>query len=693
MKRFANLIKQITLGKLLVSLSAVSLVFAFLLVFVLSGYVRERAVHDLAREDARQASGLVFQSLYSAMRKGWNKDEIKDAIDRLNSAMPEGLVVRVYRGAVVEKQFGAMAGEHEQIAQDTDLQMALQNGQDVTLFPSSGSIRYLYPVRATKECLACHTQSYEGAVHGVIDITYPVHKIKVSLDYVLNSIVGYTFLVLGLVFIALYVKLRYLVATPISDLVNVIQRITQDMNLSHRVEGGQWIVELRRLSEYFNRLMSTVEDYNYRLQELSVRDPLTGLYNRRKFEEFLDYEIIRAERHGHAFSIIMADLDDFKFINDTYGHPVGDMALKKLALLLEGCLRKGDVMARLGGDEFAVILPETAMESGLQVAHKLHHTLGNSNLELPVGKVSLAASFSVVNYPLDGKTKAELLTAMDVVLYKAKSRGKNQVLGAGASDENSEMSIFRQADFLRRALSEDRVEAFFQPIVDVYSGETVAFESLARIREGDVWFSAGQFIETAESLGMSKELDVRVFEKALDRLAVLKDTHPQAKMFFNLSARTFNNVAWMRSIPQLAAERGIACNKLVLEITEREALPNMTQVKEVIDELRKQRVAFALDDFGSGFSSFLYLKYLSVDYVKIEGSFVRQIARDERDRVMVHHIHMVAKAFGLKTVAEFVEDAETAEILGTMGVDFAQGYYYGKPMQEIAAPAQPALTV
>lgn len=683
MSEILGFVKRVTLGRLLVLLSVFSIVLAFVLILVLSGIVRNRAIHDLARDDARQTSKLVFQSLYSAMRKGWNKGEIKEVIERLNQSMP-GLLINVYRGEVVERQFGAMPGERATIAADPDLQYALHEGQDVLLVPPGGkSIRYLYPVQAQVECLVCHTESHVGAVHGVIDITYPIDNLKVSFGYVINTIVGYTLFIMVLVFAILYFKLRQLVVLPIASLVDLMQRITQDMNFSHRISDKHWIAELHHLSDYFNRLLSTVQEYNTKLQELSVRDPLTGLYNRRKFEEFLDYEINRAERHQRPFSVIMVDLDNFKFVNDTYGHPIGDLVLKELTALLTSNLRRGDVLARLGGDEFALILPETAADKGFQVAGKLHQALGDREFELAVGKIRVTASFSMVSYPDDGKTKETIYAAMDVVLYKAKRHGKNQVMTAESDEDRSMMEVFRHGDFLRLALREDRVEAFMQPIVDVRTGAVVAFESLARIRDGDKVIPAGEFIEVAEELGMARELDRVVFNKALSHLGKIVVENPGIKMFFNLSARSFSDIEWVRAIPGLARQYGAACENIVLEITEREALPHLNQVKEVIDELRQSKIEFALDDFGSGFSSFLYLKYLAVDYVKIEGSFVRQIALDGRDRIMVQHIHQMAKEFGLKTVAEFVEDEETAKILVEIGVDFAQGYYYGRP----AAPA------
>ncbi len=689
MGEFLRVIKRITLARLLVLLSVFSIVVAAILIFTLSSVVRNRAVHDLARDEARQTSRLVFQSLYSAMRKGWNKDEIREVIGRLNSSMP-GLVIRVYRGEAVESQFGEMPGEHAAIAAEPQLANSLRDGEDRLIFPEGGkSIRYLYPVLASEECMVCHTQSRVGAVHGVVDITYPIENIKVSFIYVINSIVGYTLLILLLVFAILYFKLRSLVVIPIADMVGVMKKITHEMDFSHRVGNHHWVSELHQLSDYFNRLLGTVQEYNNRLQELSTRDPLTGLYNRRKFEEFLDYEISRAERHNRPFSVVMVDLDNFKFINDTYGHPVGDMVIKELAAMLASDLRRGDVLARMGGDEFVLILPETVSAMGLQVANKLHQSVSRQEIELPVGKVRVTASFSMVSYPENGKTREAIYAAMDVVLYKAKKHGKNQVMTAESAQDSSMREIFRRGDFLRHALREDRVESFLQPIVDLRTGAVVAFESLARIRDGESVITAAEFIDVADELGMVKELDRTVFHKALSHLQKLALTHPEAKIFCNFSARSFNDLEWMRSIPRIVEEHGLTCNKIVLEILEREALPHLNQVKEMIDELRQSQISFALDDFGSGFSSFLYLKYLAVDYVKIEGDFVRQMALDDRDRVMVKHIHQMANEFGLKTVAEFVEDRQTAEMLAQIGVDYAQGYFYGHPAVPAIIPYHP----
>jgi signal transduction histidine kinase len=209
LSKILKYLKQLTLGRLLVLLSLFTLAIALILIFFLSGFVRDRAVHQLARDDAQQTSKLVFQSLYSAMRKGWNKKEITEIIGRLNENFPD-LKINIYRGEIVAHQFGEMSGEHAIIANDADLHLALDSGQSELLFPNKDSIRYLYPVVAKQECLVCHTQSHVGAVHGVIDITYPIQTLKVSFSEVINTIVAYTLVVMVVIFSILYLQLRYL---------------------------------------------------------------------------------------------------------------------------------------------------------------------------------------------------------------------------------------------------------------------------------------------------------------------------------------------------------------------------------------------------------------------------------------------------------------------------------------------------
>jgi diguanylate cyclase (GGDEF)-like protein len=666
---------RISITKVVFLLSLIGTVLAFAVVLLISAQVREKSVRDLARDEAHQTSTLVFETLYAAMRKGWSKEEIGEVITRLQLALPD-LTVRVVRGPVVSGQFGEMNDDSAAIAADPLLRQVLASGEEI-LVPGQTGIRYLYPVKARDECLVCHTDAKRGDINGVIDIIYPIHALKVSLDYVLNTVLAYFFAILLLLSVALYWKLKLFVARPITKMVALMQEIIHHTDLSRRVESNGIISEVADLSEYFNKLLHTVEDYQNRLEDLSVRDPLTRLYNRRKFDEFLDHEIERTKRHRGSFCVAQIDLDDFKNINDTFGHPIGDLVLKELASVLLHEIRRTDVVARVGADEFAVLLPETTIETGMMVAEKLRQTVAALALGLPVGGVRITASVGLVSYPENADSAPRLAIASDVAIYKAKRLGKNQVAVIGESDDTTSV-IFSQGEMVRSALAEGRLVPFFQPIVSVADGTIAAFEVLARVVDGDKAICANDFIEAAEELGLAGEIDDAVFDGAVAALAS-GALGRDAKVFVNLSAKSLTNRDRMMAIPKRLTDAGIAPGRIVLEITEREALPHFGDVVTVVNELRAQGLAFALDDFGSGFSSFLYLKYITVDYVKIEGSFIRQVVTDERDRIMVEHIHSMARRFGMITIAEFVEDEDTLDLLREMGINLCQGYHVGMP--------------
>jgi diguanylate cyclase (GGDEF)-like protein len=667
-------LRSLSLGQVVLILSATFLALAIVTILVISSFIQKRAVSDLAQEDARLTSQLVFESLYAAMRKGWSKSEISSIIARLNEIDPD-MEIRVYRGAVVNRQFGEIAGERAARESDELLQAAL-TGEEI-LLPNSEKIRFIFPVRAEQECLQCHTQARVGDINGAIDIVYPIKNLKVSLSFITNVVIGYFIAVLVLLFLVLYLMLRFMVERPVRRLTELIIEITQKTDLTRRVEHTGWISEVRHLSTHFNRLLSSLQTYNQQLEDLSVRDPLTNLYNRRRFERFLAAEVQRGDRHGHKFCLIMLDLDNFKHVNDTFGHPIGDLILRKIAMLLKSQLRKTDILARMGGDEFAIILPDTDQAQGLRAAGKLHQAINETTLELPVGNTRVLASFGLVAFPENGTDADALFTGMDVAMYKAKRLGKNRVMTFDNRDQQVMMEVFSKGEFVRKAIDENRVVPYLQPIVRVETGQLFAYEALARIMDENGVTEATGFIDTAEEVGLAEAIDRRI----IDEIMRIKSNAGMAgiKIFCNLSSRSFGDVERMREIVDQMQTLQIPLDEIVFEITEREALPHLSDLRNLTEELRAKGVAFALDDFGSGFSSFLYLKFLKVDYVKIEGSFIRQLALDPKDRIMVDHINRMAQEFQIQTIAEYVEDAEVQEILKQMGVDYAQGYYHGRP--------------
>ena len=506
------LIPSMSIGQIVLLLSTAVTIFAIVIVMNLSNIVQNRAISDLAREEARQTSQLIFQSLYSAMKKGWTKEEIQETIDRLDNSLPD-LSINVYRGKIVTNQFGYLRGQAQKIQKDENISGVFTDGNE-RLIADSNNIRFLYPLKAEEECLVCHTQAKVGDINGVIDINYPIKNLKISLQFVTNSVIVYFIIIILIIFALLYIQLRLLVAKPITSMTQLMSDIVYNTDLSKRINTeDSRIKEVSHLSRYFNKLLHTVQDYHNQLQEFAVKDPLSGLYNRRKFDEFLNHEINRAQRSKKPFSVIILDLDNFKHINDIHGHPVGDLALKEIASILDKQSRRTDIVARLGADEFAILLPETEADAGFEVAEKIREQLETTSLNLPAGRTKVLASFGLVSYPENGDTPDAINISMDVAMYKAKRLGKNRVATIDDDDSKEARRSITRAQFLQDALDEDRIEPFFQPIINPATGELYAYEALARIRTHDAVITAGDFIEYAEEFGMAQQIDERIFKK------------------------------------------------------------------------------------------------------------------------------------------------------------------------------------
>lgn len=430
-------------------------------------------------------------------------------------------------------------------------------------------------------------------------------------------------------------------------------------------------------SKALSRTLSELEYY-------SSHDPLTGLYNRRYFNDMLEYEVGRSERHGHEFSILMLDLDDFKDINDTYGHPCGDTALIGVADSLRAVVRKGDLATRLGGDEFAIILTETSREGGMIVAEKLRTELREAVFSAPNEKTfHLTTSIGIVTYPQDAQNLSDLMTGVDIGLYRAKKLGKDTVCSIDQVETKiHENRVIRdQAESLRNALSEGRIVPFFQPIIDCKTGKPFAYETLARLKQADgTTISAGAFIDTIEKYGLGRELDRIIIGQGLQAMKEkIERDAPDLKLFINLSAQEIQGRGILGYAEQMCQDIGIPPKNVVFELLERDAVGDMTHMRKFLTDLRKKGFSFALDDFGSGYNSFHYLRELHFDFVKLDGSFVRNVLNSKIDHALVSNLSRLCQDLDILMVAEYVESQEIMEAIQAMGVDYAQGYHLGLP--------------
>lgn len=430
-------------------------------------------------------------------------------------------------------------------------------------------------------------------------------------------------------------------------------------------------------SKALNRTLSELEYY-------SAHDPLTGLYNRRQFNDIMRYETARSERHRHEFSVLMLDLDDFKDVNDTYGHPCGDIVLKQVAEIAREAMRKGDVISRIGGDEFAVVLPETGRDGAVVAAETLRGRLRDTAFADPQGRnFYITTSVGVVTYPGDAQSIDDLMAGVDVGLYRAKQLGKDNVctLDAAGKQLQASRQTRDHAEKLRTALKEGRIVPYFQPILDCRSGQVVAYETLARLLQpnGET-LSAGAFIATIERYGLGRDLDRAVIRQALAAMqARLAAGGEPVRLFINLSAQEIQGRGVLGFAEEVCAELGLPPSAIVFEILERDAIGDMTHMRSFLSALRERGFLFALDDFGSGYNSFHYLRELRFDYVKIDGAFVRNILTSKIDQALVRNLSRLCQDLGIRAVAEFVESAELWEALRAMGIDYGQGYHLGMP--------------
>lgn len=448
------------------------------------------------------------------------------------------------------------------------------------------------------------------------------------------------------------------------------------------------------------RDVSREQQYMDQISWNARHDTLTGLENRGEFERRLQKTLTQGLHQVKPYALLYIDLDQFKLINETSGHAAGDEVLCEVSRMLQANLRETDCLARMGGDEFAVLLENCPPSNVASIAEKLR--LAAQQLQTTWGEKILRTGFSIgaVHVPGDAVNASDLLRMVDMACYQAKERGRNKVFFYKAEDGiySRYVSEMEWATRIRTALDEDRFCLYAQSIAPLqarkhrrHSG--MHFEVLLRLRdENGQILAPGHFIPAAERYGLMPSLDRWVITRALQTLA---QQPGHAKLVetcaINLSGPSLDDDGLLEFVKEQLQQHAIAPQKLCFEITETSAIGNLSNATRLIQSLRALGCRFALDDFGVGMSSLTYLKQLPVDYLKIDGGFVRDMLKDKGDHAMVEMINRIGQTLGKKTIAEFVESREIAEELMTMGVDYVQGYAIARPKpmtSEYFAPTQ-----
>jgi diguanylate cyclase (GGDEF)-like protein len=456
------------------------------------------------------------------------------------------------------------------------------------------------------------------------------------------------------------------------------------------LEQHRLVCENRRLRVQTEEQAAQLEQWNQELEVLvaertaeleyqGLHDRLTDLPNRRLLHERLRQTIAAGRRDGTPTALLILDVDRFKDVNDTFGHQGGDVLLQQASRRLQNVLRETDTLARLDGDEFAALLPATDTAGATVVAQKLLRALEQS-LSLDGHRVEVCVSIGVATCPEHGEDADTLLRSADVAMYVAKRRHSGLATYAFEEDQHSLARLALLGE-LRTALEHDELLLHYQPQVAMASGAAVGVEALVRWghpRHGLIL--PGRFIPLAEQSGLIQPLTRWVIDAALRQCRAWHEAGLQIPVWVNLSMRNLQDPHLAELIAERLAAWEVAPGSLRVEVTESGLMAEPARARTTLRRLRALGLRSAIDDFGTGYSSLSYLKRLPIDELKIDKSFVRQMARDAKDAAIVRSTVRLSHDLGLTVVAEGVENAATWELLGNLGCDVGQGYYLTRPL-------------
>jgi len=428
--------------------------------------------------------------------------------------------------------------------------------------------------------------------------------------------------------------------------------------------------------------LERAEKTEARLRFLADHDPLTELLNRRRFRSELDQYVSFTARYGGRGAVMVIDIDGLKAVNDRYGHRSGDILIRRVSEILRERVRGTDLVARLSGDEFAVLMPQTDIAGAMQLGEDLRTQVAEGlPLNSEIGDATISVGIAMFGSG-DGMAAEAVLVAADQAMYQAKEEGRNRIMlfQAGQEGEAPQRPQTTSAR-IRDALTQNRLRLATQPIRSLASGGIERYELLLRMTGDDgELLPAASFITVAERSGMIQELDRWVVARALELIGERERAGAPVSLHMNISGVSVTDLSVLEFIERRLDEGEADPARCTFEITQTAQVRDYDTAAGFADRLSEFGCEVAIDDYGAGFGPFAYLQKVPFDVIKIDGTFIRDMARNDADQLTVKAIVQIARGLGKRTIAEFVEDEDTRTMLRDYGVDMAQGYHLGRPV-------------
>jgi len=646
--------KKTTYAKLTAKIIVTTLVVTLFIAYIYGEVMKDKAIYNLSKADAKRTSLLVFESIYAAMEKGWDKNDLEKIIVRLDS-VDENMKVDIFRNTAVAQLFGDIPKDKHARQTNLNLKEALA-GNEVLKVIDNQTILFYYPMPATPDCLKCHTNSKQNDILGAIYISYPIDDLKVSLSTMKNFFFGFILFFSLVIFLALFFKFDKHFIKPIKKFVKNIDSISTNTDLSQRVELKNNIHEIHSMQNVFNNMLDSIEFQFY-------NDPLTSLYNRKKLIEQLD-------KYNNS-TLMIINIDLFRAINDLYGNDIGDRVLKEYAKLLKELVHDDCTLYRLHSDEFAILYTQHLDLIEIErFAVYIADTTAKKEFNIEEQtNISISATIGI-SYGKD-----LLLTNADIALNFAKKQKKKYLVYKASMREAHEYEQnIKWTKRIKDAIENDKIEPLFQPIVCCKTKEIVKYEALMRMKDdnGD-YIAPIHFLELAKKNKLYHDLTKIVINKSFD--AFIHNKHSVA---INLSVEDILNEDVIKLIIKRLKETKIG-HKITFELIESEGIENFEEVMDFINKVKEYGCKIAIDDFGTGYSNFEYLMKLKVDFIKIDASMIKNIDVDKNSLMVTETIIDFAKKMNIQTVAEFVHAQSISDKITQIGIDYGQGYFYGPP--------------